>query len=333
MRVAVVGAGWMGGEHTRAALAAGDEVVAVVDGELERAAKLIAAEGLSGARIHASIEELVASGGSGAITAAVIATPSRLHLQQLALLVAARIPVLVEKPPWIVDQDPGEVIAMAQQNGTFVGVGMTTRFDPGVAALQAAVATGELGDVYWISDEIHFRLDPGSLSPWYFEPASAGGGLLLTNGVHALDRVGWILGAPLELTSSLAFTSGPRTAGGQAAVLHLSRDDDGPPASITISLLWTDFSPPPSRLQVIGSRGAATTDAAGTWHITTAAGSRSGTRPVSHNGYHLQWMAFRNRVMGEGPSTSVLPTLDELRPAMDLVCKAVADGRGRQRFR
>jgi myo-inositol 2-dehydrogenase/D-chiro-inositol 1-dehydrogenase len=179
MRVAIIGAGWMGGEHTRAAIAAGDRIAAVVDEQRERAERLVAREGLADVQIHVSIEDLLAT---DAITAAVIATPSRVHLEQLALLVAAELPVLLEKPPWIVGQDPTRVISMAQANRTFVGVGMTTRFDPGVAAVRAAVASGELGEVYSMTDEIHFRLEPGGLSPWYFESASAGGGLVLTNG-------------------------------------------------------------------------------------------------------------------------------------------------------
>jgi predicted dehydrogenase len=332
LRVAIIGAGWMGREHARAVVHAGDTVTAVVDEASGRADDLVKSERLPTARSYTSIRELLASNETDQVTAAVIATPSLLHLDQVRLLISAGLPVLVEKPPWIVGQNPRPVLELAATSGTIVAVGMTTRFDPGVQQLRSAVAAGELGDIYSVSDEINFRLAAGDLAEWYFTSPYRGGGVLLTNGVHSLDRVGWILGGPLRLTSSARRNSNGGRSGEDMAILRLdaararaSGAQAEPRIFVSVSLLWSGYEPPSSRLQVIGSDGAAWTDGDGTWTITTGAGVRSGRRPASYNGYYRQWQAFHDRVTGGRSLSDALPTLDELQPAMDLICEAVAD--------
>ena len=68
---------------------------------------------------------------------------------------------------------------------------MTHRFYPEILAARQLVNDGAVGDLVLFRDCIlgHFGfLD----SPrWYLDPAMAGGGAVLTSGIHLVDRVLW----------------------------------------------------------------------------------------------------------------------------------------------
>ena len=107
--------------------------------------------------------------------------------------------MLLEKPPWVPGQDPGALLSL-ESNGAVLAVGMSTRFNPGVQAVRTAVRSGSLGTILLASDRVAFTVPPGTLAEWYFDADQSGGGVLVTNGVHSLDRAGVDpLGQPLKL--------------------------------------------------------------------------------------------------------------------------------------
>src|SRR3954469_5067744 len=91
VRLAVIGSGIMGTNHARVATALpGVALVAVLDPCQERSGKLAAA---FGARVISDVREL-----PGLVDAAVVATPTHMHVSVALRLIAAGIDVLVEKP-------------------------------------------------------------------------------------------------------------------------------------------------------------------------------------------------------------------------------------------
>ena len=327
--VAVVGAGWMGREHAAAIRAAGDNVVAVVDSDIARAGEL-ARSFAAGAptTTHLTIAEMVKGGRR--VAAAVVSSPSGSHLDQIRELVEAGIPVLVEKPPWIVGQDPSPVLELAGVAGVLVAVGMTTRFEPGVRELRQAIRAGELGRVLTVTDEIFFELHDNDLAPWYYSSPAEGGGLILTNGVHAVDRTSWLLGVELRVISAVTQTLDARRKSEDYAAVRLAgtvREGDAVhPVEVQVTLLWSEYDPPISRLQVIGSRGAGWVDGAGSWMVRGLTGERFGERGLAHNNHRDQWMSFRRQVLGTAGSTDemALATLADLEPTMRALQCALA---------
>ena len=92
VRVAVVGAGRMERIHLRALAAARGAAPAAVVEPVASVREELAAAGL---RTHANVEELLAAGGADA---ALIAAPTDLHVELVAELAAAGLPILCEKP-------------------------------------------------------------------------------------------------------------------------------------------------------------------------------------------------------------------------------------------
>jgi predicted dehydrogenase len=307
----------MGREHAQAVTAAGDQVIAFVDPDLPRAEAAAAELGGEGASVGTDVTGALEGPIGDQASAVLIASPSALHLAHTQAALAYGLPVLLEKPPWVPGQDPGPLMA-ARHDGAVIAVGMTTRFNPGIQAVRRAVGSGALGEVLFVSDRVAFTLAPGDLAEWYFDVQRSGGGVVVTNGVHSLDRVAWILGEALALRSA-RLSSQVLTTCEDTAILELSAG--GVP--VHISELWGPGPVPPSELTVIGSHGTCWTDAEGNWRLSSCLdASASGCRPNGYSELAAQWLSFRALVL-EGRADDTLPQVDELVATMDLLAQVL----------
>lgn len=283
--VAIVGAGWMGRRHAEAVTACGDRVVAVVDPDPARAAALASAYR---AQALADIDSLDAAGNE--VAAAVVAGPSVSHLDTSVALLDRGIGVLVEKPHRVPGQDPAALLAH-EARGARIGIGMSFRFDAAVAAAVTAVRDGRLGTLLEVHDRVNFQLEPETISGWYFAPRISGGGVLLTNGIHVLDRLRWIGGSDLRLTAAALTQVFPSHDCEDHASLHGSVGA----VPFGVSLLWTPVAVSPSQLTLVGDRGIAVAEAGRGWRIDTHDQTVS-QGEVRHEDDMLvaQWRAFRD---------------------------------------
>lgn len=313
--IAIIGSGVMGQTHAAAICAAGDRIAAVVDPDADRRAKFVAEFGGTG------FAELA---GPVDVAAAVVCTPSMNHLPTTIDLVERGIAVLVEKPHRCPGQDAGPLIDLIAGTGTMVSVGMTTRYQPGIRAVVEAASRGDLGRIHFVSDRIWYRLVAGSLAPWYFDPAVAGGGVALTNGIHSLERVNALLGGPVELVAATTTPIRSDCRVDELATIELR----GPNSEhAVISLLWADYEVDESELLVVGTAGTARVDAAGHWTIRTARGTVAGRPHARDDPFRDQWIAFRDAlVTGSAPPFGV----DQLESTVTLIERVYeADRHGR----
>jgi predicted dehydrogenase len=128
LRIAVIGAGRLGGFHAQK-LAARDDValVAVVDPLPANRERVAAA---CGTEARADYAGLV-----GQIDAAVVAAPTSLHHAIARDLLQAGVHLLVEKPLCVTGADADELVAVARRHNLVLQVGHVERFNP---AFQAA---------------------------------------------------------------------------------------------------------------------------------------------------------------------------------------------------
>lgn len=299
MRVMVVGAGVMGVKHAAAVTAAGDAVTVVVDPIPERARALE-----SSALAFSSLDEAIAAGHADA---AIVATPSNRHMDDVTALVKAGIPVLVEKPHRLPGQLPDDLFTLDAAAGGLVFVGMSTRHWPGVEAVTDAAMAGELGRIISYRDTMGFQLHPGSLPEWYFDSGYAGGGIALTNGVHALDRARAIT-RPLTLTRAHLSTVFPEHHCEDVA--HIEADAGGIP--VVLDIAWLPYRPMGQALTVVGTTGQARVTMDGAWEIRRPHdGHRGEAIDIDSTPFTRQWRAFRNRASGFG--------LIDLEPTLRLI--------------
>lgn len=224
-RFGLLGAGRMGRNHLRA-IAGSDAVTVSAIAEPSAAARAPLAA--TSARIHESLEAMLAAGG---IDAVLVCVPSDLHLETVKRLVDAGMPTLCEKPVGVTAAQSREAAELVRRTGIPFQVGFWRRFVPALGRLRDRIAAGELGDLYCVAN---FQWD-GAPPTAYFRAHS--GGIFVDMGVHEFDQTRWLTGQEFGAVSSMVsgiaaepWPGDPESAhaiaelsGGTTAVVSLGR--------------------------------------------------------------------------------------------------------------
>jgi len=144
LRVAVIGAGAFGRNHSRVIRQLEDvELTAVIDTDLERAQQIAHNHDT---RAFAGIDEAL-----GGFDAAIVATPTITHESIAGRLLDSGIDVLVEKPI-AASAAAGERLArLAEERGRILQVGHLERFNPAVTVLENALTIPLFFEVHRLS--------------------------------------------------------------------------------------------------------------------------------------------------------------------------------------
>ena len=146
IRYAVVGVGWIaqavflpGVEHT-----GNSEVVALVTGHEEKAAKVGEKYGIEKVYSYDELDQLLASGD---IDAVYLATPNFDHVDYAVKTLKAGIHLLLEKPMAAGVAECERIIAAAEESGAKLMVAYRLHFEPGTLKGIERVRAGEIGKV------------------------------------------------------------------------------------------------------------------------------------------------------------------------------------------
>jgi predicted dehydrogenase len=186
VRVAVIGAGFMGERHARIYAGMPDvELVAVCDVR-ESAAQELAAR--TGAAAYSDYRALL---GRDDLDAVSVCTPDGLHREPCELALRAGRHVLVEKPIATTVSDAEAIVESASRGGTVLLVGHCLRFDPRYDQARQAAARGELGAIQTIYTR---RANTVAAQDRLGGRCS----LPLFLGVHDYDVMRWLVGGEVE---------------------------------------------------------------------------------------------------------------------------------------
>lgn len=140
---------------------------------------------------------------------AIVATPSTFHARDSLPLIAAGIPVLIEKPVAATLSDAQQIYSAVAKNNNYVRVAYCLRYLPSANVVKDVVRSQRLGELYNVFVEVGQYLPDWRPNRDYKETVSAraelGGGVLLELS-HELDYLQWLLG-PLSIKNSLLRTS------------------------------------------------------------------------------------------------------------------------------
>jgi predicted dehydrogenase len=183
-RVGLVGYGSAGrGIHAPLIVRAGLEVAVVVSGNAERVAQV--GEEHPGARVVPDLDALLADGG---VDVVVLASPSGVHREQAEAVIAAGLPLVVDKPLATTAGQALEVVELAERAGVPLTVFNNRRFDPELAALLRVRDEGLIGEI-WRAEYRWDRWRPVPKDRWRERVAAEqGGGLLLDLHTHLVDQ-------------------------------------------------------------------------------------------------------------------------------------------------
>ena len=198
IRFGIIGIGAMGRQHAEViAKIRGLRLVAVADARPDTANR--AAETYH-CQSFTTADELIRS---GAVDAVVIATPHWQHGESTIAALRAGLHVVCEKPLTVTVAQADEVLQeAAKTQQTFAAVHQT-RFEPAFQYAKRLLASGELGPILRCSMvESTWRTQAYyQSSPWRGTWKGEGGGVLLNQAPHLLDRYAWLCGMPVSVSA------------------------------------------------------------------------------------------------------------------------------------
>jgi myo-inositol 2-dehydrogenase / D-chiro-inositol 1-dehydrogenase len=189
IRVGIIGSGFIGDVH-HAALAATHDAKVVAHADVDTARGEIFAKEHGIPRSYASHLDLVKD---PEVDAVVLGTPNFLHHQMAMDAFAHGKHVICEKPLALTMEHAREMVDTAAAKGLVLGYAEELCFVPKYEEAKRLLETGGIGKPYLVRQcEKH----GGPYSPWFFKRDTAGGGITMDMGCHAIEAIRWSLGKP-----------------------------------------------------------------------------------------------------------------------------------------
>ncbi len=133
MKVAVIGAGYLGRFHALKYAAMEDvDLVGVVDIDEDRA-RSVASE--ANTKAYTSFRDVI-----GKIDAASVVVPTSLHYEVSKELLLASVHLMVEKPVTTTVEEAGELVRICDEKGLIMQVGHLERYNPAIETLMDRVS-------------------------------------------------------------------------------------------------------------------------------------------------------------------------------------------------
>jgi predicted dehydrogenase len=277
----------------------------------------------------ADVEEALAGAD-----AAVIASPTSVHLEQAALALERGCHVLVEKPLATSADGVAALVERAEQQGRLLAVAMNLRFHPGPRGVKRVVEEGAIGRPLFA----HFTF--GSYLPdWrpghdyrdgYSARRELGGGVLL-DVIHEIDYGVWLLGGVHAVSASVGHVSDLEIDVEDFALLQLAFES-GAHASMDLDYVDRSYR---RGCRIVGSEGSV----AWSWHeqhivVYAPRGEEDVRRTPSDitSSYVEQMESFVGAVRDGATSTDGLPLVSgaealEVLAVVDAARESAASGR------
>jgi len=225
VKIAIMGAGLIGRRHAAQVMAQPAATLsAIVDPA--SAGRTFAEE--IGVAWYPALDAIPASERPNGV---IVATPNQLHVENGLELVAAGIPLLVEKP--IADSVAGarKLVAAAEQAKVPLLVGHHRRHNPMIREAREVITAGRLGRVLTLSGQFWLLKPDGYFAAEWRR--QEGGGPVLLNLIHDIDLFRYLCGeiVSVQAQSSRAVRGNPA----EETAVALLRFADGTLGTISVS--------------------------------------------------------------------------------------------------
>lgn len=285
-RVGVIGLGMASAPHALSLLDLRDkvEVAGVFSPSPERRAAFADRYGFPQAE---SLDRLLAD---PSVDAVIVLTPPSTHLDIVSAAAAAGKHVLLEKPLEITFERSQAMVDAAEKTGVRLGVVLQNRFRRTILEVGETIRSGGLGEIVGVS----VRLSNWRPQTYYDEPgrgtkARDGGGVLLTQGIHALDQMIALVGLPEEVTGYVATSKVHRMETEDVAHAAMRFANGALGAVSATTAAYPGF---PDSFEILGTAGSARLDSSGGLISLMDGTERSIADSIEGSGVGADPMAF-----------------------------------------
>lgn len=305
IRFAILGCGVIGDVHARAIAELPElcELVALCDVNPTRAEEYAKKYNV---KAYSDYAEMLRDSKIDAVS---ICTPSGMHADQAIAAIEAGKHVLCEKPMALTTADAIRIREAEARSDKKLSVIFQMRYTEDIQYLKKVIEDGMLGQLtfcdlymkYW-RDESYFKV-----SPWRGTFKMDGGGALMNQGIHGIDIMHYLLGAPKLLTAKVK------------TLVHNIETEDTAVAAVeypsgALGVIEASTSSNPGfdrRIEINGTRGYAVVIDAhleklfvdGKFlideRIVTGEGTKSDPTKMSHDKHALQIKNFIRSINGE----------------------------------
>jgi len=300
VRVAVIGAGGVAQVvHLPILKRLPDlEVAALVDPQRAKAETI--AERFGVGRVLQDVADLE---GIDGLDAVVVCTPNDVHEDVTMACLEMGLHVLCERPLSTTSESARRMIQASEAAGRQLMVAMNQRFRYDTRAIRQFVASGELGDVFFVRSSWLNRRVSRPRRGWKRQARRAGGGVLMDLGVPAIDLALWLAGLPrVERVSARVHR---REEVEDSAVVLMAIEDG---STVTMEVTWELMEDRDRHsVYVLGTRGSASTSPFRVLkELETGLTEVTPPLDVAPSGlyttaYRQEWAYFLRRVRGERP--------------------------------
>mgnify|MGYP001202172389 FL=1 len=181
-RIAVAGAGYIGQAHIDVAQ---NSPTCVLSAIVDPSPAAVAVAAKAGVPLYASLDELLSKDRPDGL---ILATPNHLHVTQGLQCIAAKLPILLEKPIATTVAEGEQLVKAAEAAGAKVLIGHHRAHSPIMAKAKEVVDSGKLGKLVAVMGSATF-LKPDHYfadGPWRRE---IGAGPILLNMIHEVHNL------------------------------------------------------------------------------------------------------------------------------------------------
>jgi predicted dehydrogenase len=249
INVGIAGAGYTGRLHLAGYRSLGPGVVVrgIADTDQSKAAGL----DLGNAKFYAELDALLVDPHLDAVS---ICLPTAGHHSATITALQNGKHVLVEKPAACTEEQFDEMLRLAQERQRLLMVGMTHRFYPELRIAQDLLRSGAIGSPIFCRDSVVEFLGMLNLPSWYLDPMQACAGVVMTSGIHLVDRLLWLTGGSVSECSGYRRNLFLNSAVEDEAMMQLKLSNG---VAAHIALAWLPFPHPVvCDLDIYGTQGS-----------------------------------------------------------------------------
>ena len=295
----MLGCGSIGSRHARNAKSLGVADLVLVDPDRDRAGRLGAELGTD--LVYADYEE--AARKNPDLDAALICTPSSMHVKPAIFLAKRRVSLFIEKPLSDGLKDVSALKDLRDRHSLVVMMGHSFVFEEGFVRLREMLDEKVVGDVYFATYlQGHYLPDWHPKEDYraeYTARSDLGGGALLTLASHSLYIIDRMLGPVASIRGAFVGRRGDLEVDVDDSALMLLETEDGIPVQTLNNFITRVHQ---HRLIIEGSKGVIEQDFANQRITVTLRGKEPDVIPVKadNNTRFMREMEHFLRALKEG---------------------------------